>query len=220
MEHFGAKQNFCFKTILMKNLCVDRILDINLPDDKFWYILQQDGTLAGCIGSREYSKICETGQMMFKKDFLYIYAGEGEKQAAAEIFTDNSKIRKLPVLDRNGKLLYEYVRSVEAYYEDLDIPCGINAEKERTEKVVVSLTSFGCRINTVHIAIKSIMNQSLKADSIVLYIAKEDSDRVIQQEKELVKAGLRIVRNVEDLKPHKKYFYAMQEYGVFCLGLF
>ena len=180
MEHCGAVRNSHFKKVYIDDLEVDIILSASASEEKFWYVLQKDGTLTGCIGSREYLQICETRQMVIKKNF------------------------------------YEYVRSVEAYYEDLEIQCGINVRGSnkdfRREKVVVSLTSYGKRLDTVHIAIKSIMAQTMKADAIILYIAKENSREKIRQEEELIKAGLRIERNVLDLKPHKKYFFAMQEY--------
>ena len=216
MKCCGAKRNRDFKKLYIEDLDINSILSVETLTDKFWYVLHQDGTLEGCIGSREYSRICETKQIVIKKDFIYIHAGEGEKQAAIEIFTANTKIRKLPVLDEERKLLYEYVRSVEAYYEDLDIQCGINKAENNTnmrqEKITVSLTSHGKRLDLVHIAIKSIMTQTMKADALVLYLAKEDSQKKIRQEEELVNAGLRIERNVRDLKSHKKYFYAVQEY--------
>ena len=213
---WSVKQNQHLNVVYIEDLNAEGILFANQSADKFWYILNQDGTLAGCIGSREYSQIYETKQIVIKKDFLFIRTGEREKQEAIEIFTVNTKIRKLPVLDEEGKLLYEYVKSIEAYYEDLDIQCGITKLGEqrdfRQEKITVSLTSYGKRLDLVHIAIKSIMEQTIKADAIVLYLAEEDSQEKIPQEEELIKAGLRIERNVKDLKPHKKYFYAMQEY--------
>lgn len=216
MKRCGAKRNRHFNMLYIEDLDIKSILSADTSTDKFWYILRQDGILAGCIGSREYSQICETKQTVIKEDFLYVHAGEGEKQTVIEIFTANTKIRKLPVLDESGKLLYEYVRSVEAYYEDLDIQCGINKAGNRgnvqQEKITVALTSYGKRLDLVHIAIKSIMVQTMKADAIVLYLAKEDSLKKIRQEEALIKAGLRIERNVEDLKSHKKYFYAVQEY--------
>ncbi len=217
MQHCGARLNYDFKTVCLENCDPDLIVSADASEDKFWYVVNKDGTLAGCIGSKEYLQICETKQLILKEDFLYINAGEDEKQAAIKLFMENRKIRKLPVLDEQGTLLYEYVRSVEAYYEELDIQCGISqAENNKAcqrEKLVVSLTSYGKRLDTVHIAIKSIMDQSLKPDGIVLYLAEEDSEKEIRQEEALIKAGLRIVRNVKDLKPHKKYFYAMQEYS-------
>lgn len=216
MEHCGAVLNSHYNKIYIEDLKIDDILSATASEEKFWYVLHRDNTLAGCIGSREYLQICEKGQLAIKKDFLYIEAGKDEKQNAVKIFTENRNIRKLPVLDEKGTLLYEYIRSVEAYYEDLNIQCGINKAENtkefRQEKIVVSLTSYGKRLDTVHLAIKSIMEQTLKADAIVLYIAEEDSSKEIRQEKSLTKAGLKIERHVNDLKPHKKYFYAMQEF--------
>lgn len=214
----GVKRNHDFKILFIEDIEKEPevILSAETVTDKFWYILGRDETLAGCIGSREYARICETRKTVIKKDFLYIHAGEGEKQAAIDTFTANPKIRKLPVVDENGRLLYEYIRSVEAYYEELDISCGVHRAEDwndrRREKITVSLTSFGKRLDLVHIAVKSIMTQTMKADAVVLYLAKEDSRKKIPQEEELIKAGLRIERNVKDLKSHKKYFYAVQEY--------
>lgn len=216
MKRCNAEQNRNLNIIYIEDLAVERILSAGASTDKFWYILRQDGTLAGCIGSKEYAQICETKQIVFKTDYLYIQVGEGEKQAVIDIFTANPKIRKLPALDESGKLMYEYVRSLETYYADLYIQCGINELKKqkntRREKITVSLTSYGKRLDLVYISIKSIMMQTMKADAIVLYLAEEDAHVKIRQEEELVKAGLQIKRNVKDLKSHKKYFYAMQEY--------
>lgn len=215
MECCGARQNRHMNIVYTDDLDAGRIVSADASTDKFWYILCQNGTLAGCIGSKEYAQICETGQVVFQKKFLYIRAGESEKQGALDIFITNPQIRKIPVLDESGRLLYEYVRSVEAYYEDLYIPCGINGRENRDnrqEKITVTLTSYGKRLDLVHIAIKSIMMQTMKADAIVLYLAEEDSPTKIPQEEELVRAGLLIKRNVKDLKSHKKYFYAVQDY--------
>ena len=40
--------------------------------------------------------------------------------------------------------------------------------------LIVSLTSYSARIDTVHIAIQSLLNQSLKPDNIVLWLSEED----------------------------------------------
>lgn len=214
--HFGVVVSTQYKKIDIGDLRAEIILSADAAEEKFWYVLDPDNRVFGCIGSREYFQIRETGKLTVKKDFLYIKAGDDEKRKAWELLSKNRKIRKLPVIDESGKLLYEYVRSVEAYYDGLEIRCGIyaqgNQEAPRPEKIVVSLTSYGKRMDMVHLAIKSMMEQTLKADAIVLYLAREDSDREIRQEKALIKAGLQIRRHVDDLKPHKKYFYAMREF--------
>lgn len=212
MQYCGAEISYNFNTLYIEELTLDSILFADSSSTSlFWYVLFQDGRLAGCIGSREYAQICEAQQIVIKKDCLYIYTEEREKQVAGEIFTTTTKIKRIPVLDKDGKLLYEYVRSVEAYYEDLDIQFGINKGSSQ-KNIIVSLTSYGKRLDMVHLTIKSIMNQTLKADKIILYISEEDSKRHINKEEELIKAGLTIIRNVRDLKPHKKYFYSMQDF--------
>ena len=82
----------------------------------------------------------------------------------------------------------------------------------RKETVVLSLTSFPARIDQAYVAIKSLMRQSVKADRIVLWLAEDQFKDFALPKKfdRLTKRGLR-VRYVEDLRSHKKYYYALQE---------
>lgn len=85
--------------------------------------------------------------------------------------------------------------------------------RRRKERYIVSLTSFPVRINHAHIAVETLMRQSFKPDGIVLWLAesqfpeKKLPDRLTQLESR----GLTI-RWCDDLRSHKKYFYAFQEY--------
>lgn len=90
---------------------------------------------------------------------------------------------------------------------------GLNTAEVRDKKIIVSLTSYPKRFDNLHLVIKSIMRQSMKPDKIILYLG-DDSDEVNLPPKlrKLEKKGLTIVRYPENLKCHKKYFYAMQEY--------
>ena len=83
-------------------------------------------------------------------------------------------------------------------------------------KLLVSLTSYPARMNTIHLCLDSLYKQSLKADKILLWLAKEQFP---QKEVDLpsrltedVKAGKLEIRWCDDIGSHKKYFYAMQEY--------
>lgn len=90
---------------------------------------------------------------------------------------------------------------------------GLN-RKQRKEKIVVSLTSFPGRINTLWIAIESILRQSVKPDKIILWLAESQFDGLKSLPGSLLilqKRGLTI-RFCDDLRSHKKYFYTMQEY--------
>ncbi|SHJ13766.1 glycosyltransferase [Pseudobutyrivibrio xylanivorans] len=82
--------------------------------------------------------------------------------------------------------------------------------------IIVSLTTYPARINTVGVTIESLLNQSYKPKKVLLYLSKEQFPEELNElPKKLVKLqkrGLEIVFVEDDLKPHKKYYYALQEY--------
>lgn len=86
----------------------------------------------------------------------------------------------------------------------------------RNEGIIVSLTSFPARINTVWMGIESIMKQTVRPSKIILYLTEEEFPykrkglprRLLNYEK----LGLEICFRPYNLMPHNKYFYALQEY--------
>jgi len=82
----------------------------------------------------------------------------------------------------------------------------------RKEKIIVSLASYPARFEQIHIAVKSIMLQSMKPDRIIVWLG-EDVERggLTRKMLELEQYGIEY-RHVRDLKAHKKYIYAMQEF--------
>lgn len=83
------------------------------------------------------------------------------------------------------------------------------------DDVIISVTTFPERIQTIHIALKSIIKQTVKPYKIILWLANEqfpDGESELPDVLlNLKEKGLEI-RFCEDLKPHKKYFYTMLEY--------
>lgn len=79
---------------------------------------------------------------------------------------------------------------------------------EVDEEVIVSLTSYGERIQHILPTLRTLLNQSRKPDRIVLYIAYEDMPLVSNEIKELCE-----VRECQDTKSHKKFngFYDFPE---------
>lgn len=83
--------------------------------------------------------------------------------------------------------------------------------------VIVSLTSHPERINTVAPCIESLLQQTQRPRKVLLYLSKEQFPN---QESELPQELVRLRSNKhfeirwvdDDLKPHKKYYYSMQEY--------
>lgn len=90
--------------------------------------------------------------------------------------------------------------------------------KNKMNKIIVSLTSYPARVNSVARTIHSILNQKLKADKIILWLSKDEFCNGTDKQKlsdvyKLVGIGGFEIRWVDgNIKPHKKYFYALQEY--------
>lgn len=87
----------------------------------------------------------------------------------------------------------------------------LNKEK-RDEIVIVSLTSYPARINSVWLPIKTLLNQSYKPDRIILWLAKEQfpERKLPEQLIDLQKYGLEI-NWTKDYYGHKKYLFPVKE---------
>lgn len=103
-------------------------------------------------------------------------------------------------------------RKLAPWLERHPVSDGLN-RKARTEHYTASLTSFPARIEYVHIAIDTLMRQSFKPDRIVLWLAESQfpERKLPESLTRLCDRGLTI-RFCDDLRSHKKYFYAFQEY--------
>jgi len=86
--------------------------------------------------------------------------------------------------------------------------------REAGQRVIVSLTSFPPRFSTLHLCLKSILLQSKSPDKIIVWFGSDVSkDAITDEMHALEKYGVEYRFDGEmNLKPHKKYFYAMQEY--------
>jgi len=94
-----------------------------------------------------------------------------------------------------------------------DYPIGINQEA-REKKVIVSFTSFPGRIADVWIVVECLFRQSYKADRIILWLSKPQFEG-IELPKQLLdqmNRGLEIRFVEDDLRSHKKYLYAFDEF--------
>lgn len=82
--------------------------------------------------------------------------------------------------------------------------------------VIVSLTTYPARVKTVWITIASLLNQTYKPSKVLLYLSKEQFPNeygdLPYNLLRLQKRGLEIVFVDDDLKPHKKYYYAFRDY--------
>jgi hypothetical protein len=91
---------------------------------------------------------------------------------------------------------------------------GINTTEIREKKYIVSLTSFPARIEDVWISIETILRQTFRPDAIILWLS-EDQFKGIElpsKLKNLEKRGLTIKFVSGDIRSHKKYKYALDQY--------
>ncbi len=107
--------------------------------------------------------------------------------------------------------------------EHFGIPAGAElkppsrgvTDVKRTPRIIVSMTSYPKRIGCVAKSVETLMDQTVKADEIILWLAKEQfPDGMNSLPKDLIalqKRGLSI-KWCDDLRSHKKYYFAMQEY--------
>ena len=85
------------------------------------------------------------------------------------------------------------------------------------KRLIVSLTTYPKRIQAVVQVVEMLLAQTRKADEIILWLAEEQFP---EKEKELPDALVKLaaekrlsIRWCDDLKAHKKYFYAFQEFA-------
>lgn len=95
------------------------------------------------------------------------------------------------------------------------ISCTESGNKQKNNKIVVSLTSFPARINNVWQVIICMLNQTLLPDEIILWLSKEQfptADTIPQSLRELEGDIFKIRMVDDDLRSHKKYYYISLEY--------
>ncbi|MEO2075932.1 MAG: hypothetical protein ABGX20_11225 [Bacillus sp. (in: firmicutes)] len=93
--------------------------------------------------------------------------------------------------------------------------CIQNGKKhDLKEEIIITLTTYSKRINTVHLCIESLLRQQVKADRVILWLALSEFQNLESLPPsliELTKKGLEI-RFCEDLKSYKKLYFAAKEF--------
>jgi len=104
-------------------------------------------------------------------------------------------------------------RMVEHYVNNATLHKGVNISDNREVKIIASLTSYSARLKSLHLCIKSILLQTKKPDRVILWLGNDVSEHDLTPEvNALCQNGLEIRFVNENLRPHKKYFYALQEF--------
>lgn len=90
---------------------------------------------------------------------------------------------------------------------------GLNTQKRKVQ-LLVSLTSYPPRLNTVFLAIESLLNQTFKPDKIILWLSKSEINPgdLPNNLLRLKKRGLEIRFVDENIKSYKKLVYAVEAF--------
>lgn len=84
----------------------------------------------------------------------------------------------------------------------------------RNQPLIVSLTTYPKRFNIVYLTIESLMNQTIKPDKIILWLAKDELNegKIPQKIFKLKSRGLEIRIVNENLRSYKKLIYTIKEF--------
>lgn len=82
-----------------------------------------------------------------------------------------------------------------------------------TEGIIISFTSYPARLSHLHFVVRSLLRQSVHPEKIILYLGTDTNPKDIPRSlRKLTKYNFEIRTGNADIKPHKKYFFAMQEF--------
>ena len=122
-------------------------------------------------------------------------------------------------IDKKNSLSNKLIRLTTKLSLNIFIPLYYKINKRNSGNeidVIVSLTTFPERIGRTWIVIESLLRQTLKPKKIILTLSRLQFVSEESLPKELISLKnenlLEIIWTEEDLRSHKKYFYAMKRY--------
>lgn len=98
------------------------------------------------------------------------------------------------------------------------IYCRINKSTKyntQQENLIISLTTFPPRINSLWIIIETLLRQTYRPKKVILWLSKSQFNSKDMLPKKLLsqeRRGLEIRFCDDDLRSHKKYYYSMKDY--------
>ncbi len=142
---------------------------------------------------------------------------EGITRQLAELFVKHALELVSPKLKQLARTVAEesQLQILTNYYRDKLLCCtepGVSHERIADCEVIISLTSYGTRINQVAMAIESCMQQTVKANKIILWLDESFRGKPLpatlrkQQERGLM------IDYCEDIRSYKKIIPTLKRY--------
>ncbi len=189
------------------------IRELDLAYDKFWRLTSPSSEeLEKYIQKvMNFYHQCKYRNLLYKK-YYKPYFDFFEKKDI-EGYIDYSKSQHIELLRIKQNEL------IESFEEDIKNFNGIglnsNNINHRNKKLIISLTSFPPRMNDIHYCLFSLLNQSLKPDKLILWLAEEQFPNkekdIPEKVLELKKYGLEI-KFCNDIKSYKKLIPTLKEF--------
>ena len=123
-----------------------------------------------------------------------------------------ANLKKLEELNQQNILAVDYIEQMFLrLLSSGESP--LNVSSESNKRFIVSLTSYGERIHSVHLVVMSLLVQSKKVDKIVLWLAESEFclDTLPRQLVALQNYGLEIAF-CKDIKSYKKLIPALKKF--------
>ena len=121
------------------------------------------------------------------------------------------RLNRIQRFFKKKKYLF-FQKKIKKIVESAEYEYGLNTAK-RDRKIIVSLTTYPKRFKTIHLCLKSLLLQTVKPDKIIIYLGSDSKNEKLDDLLFFKQFGVEILLKIdEDLKPHKKYLYAMQDY--------
>lgn len=105
------------------------------------------------------------------------------------------------------KALRKYRQALVTHFT----PIADGVEHDLSGNVVVSLTSYPPRFQTLHLTLRSLLSQDIAPDALVLWVASQDRTKLPANVERLVRHGL-IIKTCPDMGPFKKIIPALEAY--------
>lgn len=114
------------------------------------------------------------------------------------------------------RITYPITLKIARIYRNKPSKMAVQISDLSDKRLIISLTTFPSRINLVHKALYSLMNQNYKPDMIILWLAEEQfKNREADLPKSIVdlkQYGLTIMWTEKDLKSYKKLIPTLEMY--------
>ncbi len=131
------------------------------------------------------------------------------------IFFDNIyRIYNKRIVRFLKKQKYNYYKNkIIAKSQNCNLEYGLERTRKNSPNIYISLTSYEPRFKTLLPCLKSLLNQDLKPDGIFVWLDCKEEE-FPNDLKKLSEYGItyNYNYNCKNIKPHKKYFYAMKSF--------